>query len=209
MSTQSQIDANRRNSQLSTGPQTAAGKMASSANSFRHGLAGAKVVLPHEDPAAFEELKDSLLDEYKSTGPIERELICLLAAAMWRLQRAQRVEALYLEQTLGESSSDEALAALISSTNDQGFSKIERYRAQAERAFYRALNEVRRAQDARRREEVAAAKKQTAAAKQWEADFDRMLLEYGNTGLPPHLKLQHPSDAPAEIGFVSSGATGR
>ncbi|MGH9663329.1 MAG: hypothetical protein ACRD9L_02770, partial [Bryobacteraceae bacterium] len=78
---------------------------------------------------------------------------------------------------------------------------------QAERAFHRALQEVRRAQESRRRAEVAAAKKQAAAAKQWEADFDRMLLEYGNTGLPPHLKLQHPADAaPAENGFVSQGA---
>src|SRR6185437_14460805 len=135
MSSQSQIDANRRNAQLSTGPQTAAGKQISSQNSFRHGLASAKVVLPHEDPAAFEELKNSLLDENKPAGTTEHELVSLLANAMWRLKRAQRVEDVYMEQTLGESSSDEALAALISSTNDQGFTKIERYRAQAERAF--------------------------------------------------------------------------
>ena len=209
MSTQSQIDANRRNAQLSTGPQTAEGKQISSANALRHGLASAKVLLSHEDPAAFDELKNSLLDEYRPTSTVEHELVSLLANATWRLKRAQRVEDLYMEQILGEASSDEALAALISSTNDQGFAKIERYRAQAERAFYRALNEVRRAQDARRKEEVAAAKKQMAAAKKWEADFDRMLLDYGNTGLPPRLQLQHPSDAPTENGFVPSGGPNR
>ena len=99
----------------------------------------AKIVLPHEDPAAFEELKNSLVDENKPANTIERELVCLLAAAMWRLKRANRIHDVYLEQTLGQASSDEALAALISSTNDQGFAKIERYRAQAERAFYRTL----------------------------------------------------------------------
>ena len=209
MSSAAQIDANRRNAQLSTGPQTDAGKQTSSQNSFRHGLASAKVVLPHEDPAAFEELKNALLDDYKPAGAVELELVSLLAAAMWRLKRANRVHDVYLDQTLGQASSDEALAALISSINDQGFAKIERYRAQAERAFYRALKEVQRAQDARRKQEVAAAKKQMAAAKKWEADFDRMLLDYGNSGLPPRLQLQHPSDAPAENGFVSSGGAGR
>ena len=204
MSTQSQIDANRRNAQLSTGPQTAAGKQISSQNSLRHGLASAKVVLPHEDRAAFEDLQKSLLDEHAPTGLIERELVLSVADALWRLNRARRVDAIYLEQTLGEASSDEALAALISSSDDQGFAKIQRYLAQAERAFHRALAELRRAQDSRRKEEVAAAKKQMAAAKQWEVDFDRMLLEYGNTGLPPHLQLQHPSDAPAGNGFVPS-----
>ena len=207
MPTTSQIDANRRNAQLSTGPQTPAGKQASSGNALKHGLASTKVVLPHEDPAAFEELKNALLDEHAPSGLIERELVLLLAAAMWRLSRAHRVEALYLEQTLGEYSSDEALAVLISSRDDHRFAKIQRYLTQAERAFHRALQEVRRAQESRRRAEGAAAKKQAAAAKQWEVDFDRMLLEYGNTGLPPHLKLQHPADAaPAENGFVSQGA---
>ena len=167
------------------------------------------IVLPHEDPAAFEELKNSLLDENKPANTVERELVCSLAAAMWRLKRANRVHNVYFEQTLGQASSGEALAALISSINDRGFAKIERYRAQAERAFYRALKGVHRAQDARRKEEVAAAKKQAAAATQWEADFEPMLLAYGNSGLPLHLQLQHPSDVPVEIGFVSSGGAGR
>jgi hypothetical protein len=40
MATERQIAANRANAQRSTGPKTAAGKMKSSRNAFRHGLSG-------------------------------------------------------------------------------------------------------------------------------------------------------------------------
>jgi len=43
MSTQAQIDANRANSQQSTGPQTDAGKAISSLNAVKHGLTGATI----------------------------------------------------------------------------------------------------------------------------------------------------------------------
>jgi hypothetical protein len=40
MATEKQIAANRANAQRSTGPRTAAGKLKSSRNAFRHGLSG-------------------------------------------------------------------------------------------------------------------------------------------------------------------------
>jgi hypothetical protein len=40
MTSQKQIDANRANAKRSTGPRTAAGKLKSSRNAFRHGLSG-------------------------------------------------------------------------------------------------------------------------------------------------------------------------
>jgi hypothetical protein len=40
MATEKQIAANRANAKLSTGPKTAAGKVRSSRNAFRHGLSG-------------------------------------------------------------------------------------------------------------------------------------------------------------------------
>ena len=41
MATERQIRANRANAQRSTGPRTAAGKLKSSRNAYRHGLSGA------------------------------------------------------------------------------------------------------------------------------------------------------------------------
>jgi hypothetical protein len=47
LATEKQIAANRRNAQRSTGPRTAAGKLKSSRNAYRHGLSG----LMPPDPA--------------------------------------------------------------------------------------------------------------------------------------------------------------
>ena len=48
VSTESQIQANRENAQLSTGPKTEAGKAAAALNNTRHGLTGAFRILPTE-----------------------------------------------------------------------------------------------------------------------------------------------------------------
>jgi hypothetical protein len=52
MTTLRQIEANRRNSAHSTGPRSEAGKERSRANSLKHGLTGAGVVLPAEEAEA-------------------------------------------------------------------------------------------------------------------------------------------------------------
>ena len=54
MSSQAQIAANRANSQLSTGPTSAAGKTKSSLSAVKTGLTGATVLLPSDDVAAYE-----------------------------------------------------------------------------------------------------------------------------------------------------------
>src|SRR5437764_4475379 len=48
MATQKQIDANRRNARLSTGPKTFDGKSISRRNSLVHGLSGAGTILPED-----------------------------------------------------------------------------------------------------------------------------------------------------------------
>ena len=51
MATESQTDANRKNSQKSSGPRSSEGKARSSRNSTIHGLTGKSPILPGEDPA--------------------------------------------------------------------------------------------------------------------------------------------------------------
>ena len=53
MATAAQIEANRRNAQMSTGPKTAAGKAKASLNALKHGERAkvAAPVLPQEDPS--------------------------------------------------------------------------------------------------------------------------------------------------------------
>ena len=65
MSSPAQILANRQNAARSTGPKTPEGKAASSRNATRHGLTGVFHVLPHEDPAEFEQLAAAVRDEFR------------------------------------------------------------------------------------------------------------------------------------------------
>jgi len=56
MATAAQIDANRRNCQKSTGPNTASGKASARCNAVTHGMTARTImpVLPHEDPKELE-----------------------------------------------------------------------------------------------------------------------------------------------------------
>ncbi|MBI1895265.1 MAG: hypothetical protein HYS04_01825, partial [Acidobacteria bacterium] len=60
-----QLAANRRNAQSSTGPRTLEGKAASRFNALRHGLAAECPVIPGENAALYETLRDAFLDQYR------------------------------------------------------------------------------------------------------------------------------------------------
>src|SRR5712672_1617164 len=71
MSSQRQIEANRLNAQKSTGPSTPEGRAAVSLNSLKYGLYAETLILPGEDPAAFEALLDRLDAEHQPATPTE------------------------------------------------------------------------------------------------------------------------------------------
>jgi hypothetical protein len=94
LTSERQTSANRANALRSTGPQTAKGKAAIRLNAVRHGLLARDVVLPEEDPDAFEELRNQVRASLSPIGPIEDFLVDQVVNAMWRLQRLTRAETL-------------------------------------------------------------------------------------------------------------------
>jgi hypothetical protein len=92
MSTQKQIEANRRNAQKSTGPRTKEGKERSRFNAVTHGLTGKLDVLPDEDAGSLQERIDDWTDDWKPRCALERELIEKAARISWRLKRAEQVQ---------------------------------------------------------------------------------------------------------------------
>ncbi len=93
MTTQKQIEANRRNSHRSPGPRTRTGKAASKMNAMKHGLLAEQVAVRGEDPVEFAGVLESLIDEFQPQGPLEEQLVERVAACMWRLRRLYRIEA--------------------------------------------------------------------------------------------------------------------
>jgi hypothetical protein len=146
MASPAQILANRENSLHSTGPATAAGKAISSRNSTHHGLTSTQIVMPGEDAAAYEEMRQGMQDSYCPANEPERALVDQIAANYWRLQRAQRVETAFLAK-LAEGSEDPSLAiAAAFLERPKDLDRIQRYVTAASNAFYKAMKELEKMQ---------------------------------------------------------------
>ena len=93
MATDRQIEANRQNAQLSTGPRSAEGKQRVAANALKHGLTGRQIVLPNENPDEFDAFRRALRDDFDPRGMLEEVLVDKIVADAWRLRRVPRLEA--------------------------------------------------------------------------------------------------------------------
>jgi hypothetical protein len=92
MSTQSQILANRRNAQKSTGPRTPQGKATVSLNAVKHGFLARQDVISSESQADFDLYRDQILTELEPAGPMESMLAERIVNLSWRLKRASRFQ---------------------------------------------------------------------------------------------------------------------
>ena len=87
-----QIEANRRNARLSTGPVTEEGKRRSRQNAVRHGLTVETVIDALEDAEDYAAFEMAVAADYDAQSAVERELVLRLASLLWRLRRATAIE---------------------------------------------------------------------------------------------------------------------
>jgi hypothetical protein len=92
MSSFRQIEANRRNARLSTGPVTEEGKRQSRQNALRHGLTAETVIDALEDAEDYAAFEMAVTADYDAQSTVERELVLRLASLLWRLRRATAIE---------------------------------------------------------------------------------------------------------------------
>src|SRR6516165_944803 len=92
MSSLRQIEANRRNARLSTGPVTEEGKRKSRQNAGRHGLTAETVIDALEDAEDYAAFEIVVTADYDAQSAVERELVLRLASLLWRLRRATAIE---------------------------------------------------------------------------------------------------------------------
>ena len=90
------IEANRRNAQKSTGPNTAEGKAVSKMNALKHGLLAQTVVVRghqfKESTNEFKKLCQEFYADLNPVGPLEEILVGQMVTATWRLRRARTAE---------------------------------------------------------------------------------------------------------------------
>src|SRR6476619_896905 len=88
-----QIEASRRNGARSKGPGTEVGKARASRNALKHGLTALQhLVLEDEVPDALEALIATVAEETGAASEIEARLARRLALALWKGERAERIE---------------------------------------------------------------------------------------------------------------------
>jgi hypothetical protein len=102
MASEAQISANRRNAVQSTGPKTAAGKVAASRNAQCHGLRAEQVVLFDEQARDFALLRDELRAALDPADAVEEEMVERIVICAWRLRRVWRAEASVVNDTADE-----------------------------------------------------------------------------------------------------------
>jgi hypothetical protein len=92
MTSDRQIEANRRNALKSTGPKTEAGKQKSRCNAVRHGLTAETVIGTLEDAEDYMAFELAITSDFDAQSAVERELVLRLASLLWRLRRATMME---------------------------------------------------------------------------------------------------------------------
>ena len=134
MATAAQNIANQSNAQLSTGPRTAEGKTRVSQNALRHGLTAKHLVIRDDEREEFAALQDALAAELDPQGAVEILTFRELLHAAWNLQRFRRIEAEFCS-----GNATELLDPEITSVLD----RLSRYQARSQRAYYKAIGELR------------------------------------------------------------------
>lgn len=125
MATAAQITANQANALHSTGPRTHEGKARVAGNALRHGLTAKHLVVPEDQREYFETLRADLAAELSPQGAVETLTFNELLHAAWNLHRFRLLEAQHPD-------------------DDPAFlDRLSRYQARAQRAYYRALGELR------------------------------------------------------------------
>jgi hypothetical protein len=87
-----QLESNRRNARLSTGPVTEDGKKRSRRNAVRHGLTAETVIVALENAEDYAAFEMAITADFDAQSTVERELVLRLASLLWRLRRATAIE---------------------------------------------------------------------------------------------------------------------
>src|SRR4051812_49183383 len=114
MATPAQITANRANAQRSTGPRTDEGKSASRFNALKHGLDAQSVIIPGEDPAAYDALAAEYRDEFQPSTPSETFHVDTMIRADWQKRRLQPLETELYKTIMDENPGASLVAAILS-----------------------------------------------------------------------------------------------
>ena len=142
MSTPAQIEANRANSQRSTGPRTEDGKRASAANATREGLTSARHIVRPGEEAHYEAMRANLTKELEPEGEFQTQCFEVIVHAAWNIQRCIVLEGELQLQAFEKGSLDAMLDDEIAVKLD----RLYRYKKMHENSQRKAVAQLGRLQ---------------------------------------------------------------
>ena len=152
MATQKQIQANRSNAQLSTGPRTEQGKAISRMNALKTGIDARNEAASGEDPAALAALAAEYGHEFQPIGLVERLLVDILIKDDWFLRRYRFLAADLVNHGAAVAYETKRGADFGAgfAANTESFHRLHRHIIDTERSFFTHLAELERRQALRR-----------------------------------------------------------
>jgi hypothetical protein len=145
----------RTNGAKSRGPVTPEGKARSAANSRRHGLAAASILVAGESDELFQLLRADFMDQFQPQTAVETDLVDVMAIARWRLRRLLAIEAHLFDRELVRGQEqidaeftdlepDDRLAWAFQKMSDTGTSLalVIRYEGSLNRSYDKALKHL-------------------------------------------------------------------
>lgn len=144
MTSKAKLEANRKNSLLSTGPKTPEGQRAIRLNALKHGLTCSDVVVTKtESIDEYHSFHETLMAHFRPQGPIEEFLVDRITTCQWRLRRVVRCEA---QQLMEDEPWPSKNTSLLEAVDTEGLIK---YETSISRELYRALGHLERLQAVR------------------------------------------------------------
>jgi hypothetical protein len=142
MATKAQIAANRRNAKRSTGPKTPEGKAVVAQNATTHGFTSKHLIVPESERDEFAALEAELLAEIRPKGALEAISFRQLVHAAWNQNRYFRTQVRCIEKSTNPLNARDPGSFAV-------MERLHRYQAQMQRAYTRALAELRKLQTER------------------------------------------------------------
>lgn len=156
MVTDRQVQANRSNAKLSTGPKSDEGKAIVAKNALKHGILSREVFIDEGLKKDFEEMKGNFYLQFEPQGQLELFLLERVITCAWRLSVLTRIEAQIYEKEDSNSweKDPQIKRAFLSSYTRNALYTLNRYETSIERKFYQALSELKKEQSIRKFSQV-------------------------------------------------------
>lgn len=146
MTSEKQIDSNRKNSLLSTGPLTVEGKEVVARNAIKHGILSAKVPIDDAERREFEMFSFTIEQVLQPSQAFEFLLVDRIITCAWRLRRIIHVESMLLASQIKMTWNGGTYQDIFCGSSGQSMAIMSRYERTLENGLFRALKELKEVQ---------------------------------------------------------------